>query len=189
MLQPALDGDRVVALAHRGGRAPTTRTLYMRHTSSSITVGAGNATPPALAEHLHQRRVLELAHDVRTNVLGVEPLVERAPQRRVARRQEQRRILERRGETGVAAGRRAAAAAKNVVPDSPSRWLKTLTRRCGGAGASEITASSACTASWAMSGSALSSRQTTCTGSAPAHGRLEQPVDDQLRARRSRSRP
>ena len=61
---------------------------------------------------------------------------------------------------GTLAGAACAAGAKKAISDSPSRWLKTFTRTCGGAGTSAITTSSAWVASSPSSVSVLSSRQT-----------------------------
>ena len=60
-----------------------------------MAVGAGNTARPDSPNVVQQRRVLELAGHHRTKPLGFKPLFERAPQRRVDRRQQHRRAVQR----------------------------------------------------------------------------------------------
>src|SRR5262245_59159404 len=76
VLEPALDRDRVIALAdlvHAADRLDAILLLDLLGDHRR----RGEYRHAALAEHLQQRAVVELGDDSRPDSLGIEPLVER----------------------------------------------------------------------------------------------------------------
>src|SRR5262245_21046216 len=96
MLEAALGGDDVVPLADNLGPAGHADAVEAR----DVALDRGRRREDAahgVAEDGHQRRVFELRLQRGADPFMLEPLLERAPQRAVGGRQDDRRILQRPG--------------------------------------------------------------------------------------------
>lgn len=94
MLQPSLDRDRVEALADVGQAAGDDDAVVTPKILLEDRRRRKEAEP-RLPEDAQERAVLDLGDDVRTDVVGGQPLIERTAERRSRRRQEERRARER----------------------------------------------------------------------------------------------
>ena len=138
--------------------------------------GRGEDAHPVLAEVLGQRAVVELGDDLRPDVLGVEPLLQRAPHAEGAPGQQERRAVEGARETCGAVAAASFGRGEEGRAALAEQVVEGADREPGPRGPSAMTTSTRWSASSAMNSSTdLSARQMTWTGLAEPKRRLQEP--------------